>query len=137
MRRGRPRCSLGTHVAQARTDSGDLFFGKASPRPDLVDHLIRCLGEERLVRQFRGRRCQFLLGGSKFLLQPASLGLQIDGARRIEFDGDRRVAQARTDSGDLFFVSLASELIESSWATRSADSTPTRRAATFCLSLRP
>ncbi len=64
------------------------FTGNLLAGPNLVDDLGGRLGEEPRVVELAGGARQFFLRGGQLLLQPPSLGRQVDGPRCVEFDND-------------------------------------------------
>ena len=108
----------------------------------LVDDSFRGLGHEVRVTQFCCGRSQFLVRGGQVLLQAATLGGHVDGARGVEFDDDvPPLSPTSSDAEGLKSgpgsVSHANEVTAPIWVLRSAVSMPDSRADTFCRSATP
>ena len=96
-RRAAPVCHC--RRSQPCRDPVDFLAGQLLAGADLVDH-VRRLRQERVVAELAGGAGKLFLRGGQILLQPAPLGGDVDGARRVQFDHDRAARQPHLERGD-------------------------------------
>src|SRR6201994_4340338 len=82
------RAVLAAEGGEAVGEAGDVSLGGFEALAGLVDDGGRGLGREAGVVQLGLGLVGFLAGGGQVLVHAAALGGDVDGAGRVEFDGD-------------------------------------------------